>query len=372
MTQVEQEPHSCSFTRSYQHYKYLRQHGSYWRFLAHHSRVCLLVLGIIVVSLSGWSYASGMALCEVRPGDTLSAIALRYNVSITRIKEENELRSDTVYAGQVLRIPYAEAVGGTVESTPLAPPGFELHTLTPEETLSEVMDAYDVSLQAIVGANPDLSSFDQLPAGLELLIPPSEGLIVTLEHGQTVADILDIYGLSAVELATANGIREPTDLRPGQTLFLPGVPPMHVMARLEHVREQERLAEAMENRYTWPLQGRLTSRFGPRRLGMGTSNFHTGLDIAAPYGSEVVAARSGTVTFAGWSGAYGYTIKVRHHGGSETWYAHNSNLHVDEGAYVERGELLANVGSTGLSTGPHLHFEIRENNRPVNPLVHLN
>jgi murein DD-endopeptidase MepM/ murein hydrolase activator NlpD len=331
-----------------------------------------LLLGVVLASLISWSYASGVALCEVRPGDTLSAIAMRYNVSVTRIKEENELSSDMVYAGQVLRIPYAEAVGGTIGSTPLAPPGFKLHTLTTEETLSEVLDAYGISLQAVVGANPDLSSLDQLPEGLELLIPPGEGLIVTLEQGQTVADILDIYGLSAVELASANNIRAPSDLRPGQTLFLPGVPPRHVMARLEHVREQERLAEAMENRYTWPLQGRLTSRFGPRRLGMGTSNFHTGLDIAAPYGSDVVAARSGTVTFAGWSGAYGYTVKLRHHGGSETWYAHNSSLHVSEGSYIERGELLASVGSTGLSTGPHLHFEIRENNRPVNPLVHLN
>ena len=329
----------------------------------------LAITGLLSSSVA---LASGIALCEVRPGDTLSGIAARYNTSIERIRTENALTSDLLHPGQVLRVPYAEAIGGTLESAPVPPPGFRLHTLGRNETLSDIADRYDASLAAIAGANPDLSSWDMLPEGLELLIPPEVGLVVTLEHDQTIMDIMDIYGVSAVTLSKANNITTPADLRPGQTLFLPGVAPKHVVDRLEGVREQERIAEAMENRYTWPLHGRLTSRFGPRRLGMGTSNFHAGVDIAAPYGSYVVAARAGTVTFAGWSGAYGYLVKVRHHGGSESWYAHHSNLAVSAGMYVERGDILGRVGSTGLSTGPHLHFEIRENNRPVNPLVHLN
>lgn len=329
----------------------------------------LAITGLLSSSIA---LASGIALCEVSPGDTLSSIATRYNTSIERIRDENGLTSDLLHPGQVLRVPYAEAVGGTLESTPVAPPGFRLHSLSRNETLSDVAARYNSSLAAIAGANPDLSSLDMLPEGLELLIPPEVGMVVTLEHNQSILDIMDIYGVSAVTLSKANHITTPTDLRPGQTLFLPGIEPKHVMARLANVREQERIAEAMENRYTWPLHGRLTSRFGPRRLGMGTSNFHAGVDIAAPYGSYVVAARAGTVTFAGWSGAYGYLVKVRHHGGSESWYAHHSSLAVSSGTYVERGDVLGRVGSTGLSTGPHLHFEIRENNRPVNPLVHLN
>ena len=329
----------------------------------------LAITGLLSSSVA---LASGIALCEVRPGDTLSGIAARYNTSIERIRDENGLTSDLLHPGQVLRVPYAEAVGGTLESTPVPPPGFRLHSLTRNETLSDVATRYNTNLAAIAGANPDLSSLDMLPEGLELLIPPEAGMVVTLEQGQTILDIMDIYSISAVTLSKANHITTPADLRPGQTLFLPGVEPKHVIARLEGVREQERIAEALENRYTWPLHGRLTSRFGPRRLGMGTSNFHAGIDIAAPYGSYVVASRAGTVTFAGWSGAYGYLVKVRHHGGSESWYAHHSSVAVSSGNYVERGDVLGRVGSTGLSTGPHLHFEIRENNRPVNPLVHLN
>jgi murein DD-endopeptidase MepM/ murein hydrolase activator NlpD len=335
-------------------------------------RNVVITLVVTVWLSSNLALASGIALCEVRPGDTLSSIATRYSVPIERIRTENDLSSDVLQPGQVLRVPYAEAVGGTLESTPLPPPGFRLHTLSRNETLSEVATRYDTSLAAIAGANPDLSSLDMLPQGLELLIPPEVGLVVTLEHNQTILDIMDIYGINVVALSKANNITTPADLQPGQTLFLPGVDPRRIMARLEGVREQERIAEAMENRYTWPLHGRLTSRFGPRRLGMGTSNFHAGVDIAAPYGSYVVASRAGTVTFAGWSGAYGYLVKVRHHGGSESWYAHHSSLAVSSNTYVERGDVLGRVGSTGLSTGPHLHFEIRENNRPVNPLVHLN
>lgn len=332
----------------------------------------LLITGLLSCLLINVALASGIALCEVRPGDTLSSIAARYNTSIERIRDENGLTSDWLYPGQVLRIPYAEAVGGMLESAPLPPPRFRLHTLAPNETLSDVAVRYDISLAAIAGANPDLSSLDRLPQGLELLIPPESGLIVSLEHDQTILDIIEIYGISAVALARANNLTTPTDLTPGQTLFLPGVEARHVIERLENLREQERRAAEHENRYTWPLHGRLTSHFGPRRLGMGTSNFHAGIDIAAPYGSNVIAARAGTVTFAGWSGVYGYLVKVRHPGGSESWYAHHSSLAVSSGSYVERGDVLGRVGSTGLSTGPHLHFEIRENNRPVNPLVHLN
>lgn len=329
-------------------------------------RGCLGLGIVIVVIFSAWALANGgYALRIVEPGDTLSTIAHRYGIGVDALMEFNRLSSTTIRPGDLLKVPYVAATGGLAEGAPLPPPGFRLHVLQPGETISSLMARYNLSLEAIVGANPDISSLDRLPVGLELLIPPGEGLVVALEPGQTVLDLVEIYGVSPVALARANQIDSPADLRPGQMLFLPGVTPRHALDRLAEVRERE-------NTYIWPVHGRLTSFFGRRNLGMGTSSFHTGLDIAAPAGTPVVAARSGTVTFAGWSSqGYGYLVKIRHVGGAETWYAHFSRILVDVGQYVRQGEVIGRVGSTGISTGPHLHFEVREGGRPLDPLSFL-
>jgi murein DD-endopeptidase MepM/ murein hydrolase activator NlpD len=148
-------------------------------------------------------------------------------------------------------------------------------------------------------------------------------------------------------------------------LFLPGVEPQAALERLARVREEE-------NRYIWPLHGRITSYFGRRNLGMGTSSFHRGVDVAAPTGTPIVAARSGTVVFAGWStSGYGYLVRIRHQGGDETWYGHHSSVLVSVGESVRQGETIGLVGSTGISTGPHLHFELHEGGSAVDPLGHL-
>ena len=237
--------------------------------------------------------------------------------------------------------------------------------LAPRETLSEIIDRYDITIDALVGANPDLSSLDRLPVGVELLIPPREGLVVTWGHGQDLGELLAAHGADPVEVLRANAIVSPADLAPGMLLFLPGVEPEAALQRLAAVRERE-------NRYLWPVHGRITSYYGRRNLGFGTSNFHQGLDVAAPIGTLITAARAGTVSFAGWSGSYGYLVKVRHAGGEETWYAHQSGMLVSVGQYLEQGQALGRVGSTGLSTGPHLHFEIRRSGSALDPIGILN
>lgn len=115
--------------------------------------------------------------------------------------------------------------------------------------------------------------------------------------------------------------------------------------------------------YLIPVKGTITSGFG-RRWG----RMHKGIDIAAPTGTPVLAAESGTVAIARWdSGGYGNLIELQHPNGSTTRYGHNSETLVSEGEYVEQGQVIALVGSTGHSTGPHCHFEIRLNNVAVNP-----
>jgi murein DD-endopeptidase MepM/ murein hydrolase activator NlpD len=122
----------------------------------------------------------------------------------------------------------------------------------------------------------------------------------------------------------------------------------------------------------YPSDAPTSSPFGWRiHPILGYRRFHAGLDFAASYGSTIRAADSGTVIFAGWYGGYGRAIIIDHGGGLTTLYGHTSAVYVSEGQKVERGQPIAAVGSTGLSTGPHLHFEVRRNGVPVNPADYL-
>jgi murein DD-endopeptidase MepM/ murein hydrolase activator NlpD len=123
---------------------------------------------------------------------------------------------------------------------------------------------------------------------------------------------------------------------------------------------------------TWPLKGRLTSRFGYRRHPLwGGRHFHTGIDIAGKYGTAIKAADSGEVIFAGWWDGYGKAIVVDHGHKTTTVYAHLSRIYKQVGAVVAKGQVVGLTGSTGYSTGPHLHFEVRKNGKPVNPMKFL-
>lgn len=122
----------------------------------------------------------------------------------------------------------------------------------------------------------------------------------------------------------------------------------------------------------WPYNGPITSEFGWRTHPIfGTARYHSGLDIGADYGDTVVAADGGVVIYSGWMGGYGYAVIIDHGGGISTLYGHNSELVVSEGQSVRKGQTIAYAGSTGYSTGPHVHFEVRQNGAPVNPYNYL-
>lgn len=125
-------------------------------------------------------------------------------------------------------------------------------------------------------------------------------------------------------------------------------------------------------RFVFPANASISSGFGNRvHPILGYSRFHAGVDFSAGYGSTIRAADSGRVIFSGWYGGYGQAVIVDHGGGLSTLYAHASRLLVSEGQAVQQGQPIAAVGSTGLSTGPHLHFEVRQNGNPVNPAGYL-
>lgn len=119
-----------------------------------------------------------------------------------------------------------------------------------------------------------------------------------------------------------------------------------------------------------PVQGHLTSSFGERfHPILGYERFHAGVDLGAAAGTPIVAAADGRVVSAGWAGGYGRAVTILHSGGIETKYGHMSRIAAYAGETVRRGEVIGYVGSSGLSTGPHLHFEVMKNGRPVNPLT---
>jgi murein DD-endopeptidase MepM/ murein hydrolase activator NlpD len=135
-------------------------------------------------------------------------------------------------------------------------------------------------------------------------------------------------------------------------------------------------AEIGRNSHTpsiWPVAGTLESGFGGRRNPFGGSSyeFHSGQDIEAEWGAPVIAGASGTVTFSGWQNGYGQLVVIDHGGGLTTRYGHLSAIAASVGQLLQRGDFLGRVGSTGRSTGPHLHYEVRINDQPVNPLQYL-
>ena len=142
-----------------------------------------------------------------------------------------------------------------------------------------------------------------------------------------------------------------------------------MLQRLQETPEgQARLAKAWTGGLQWPLKGRITSPFGYRKHPIyRVRKLHTGIDIAAPTGTSIRAAAGGIVVHAARWGGYGNCVVIDHGGGMATLYGHGSRLAVKKNQAVAQGQVIAYVGSTGLSTGPHLHFEVRKGGRPVDP-----
>jgi murein DD-endopeptidase MepM/ murein hydrolase activator NlpD len=128
------------------------------------------------------------------------------------------------------------------------------------------------------------------------------------------------------------------------------------------------LQEINGDLFIWPLSGYISSNYGFRINPItGIRQFHTGIDIAANMGAPIRAAMSGRVTFTGWSDVFGNSVVINHHSGYRTLYGHMSVIRVKNGALVGTGERIGDVGSTGASTGPHLHFTVYKNGVTVNP-----
>ena len=230
------------------------------------------------------------------------------------------------------------------------------HWVENGDTLWDICRKYNVNLESVKALN-NINDECVLSVGQKLQIPGGEGRRHVVRKGETLWDIAGLYKVSLDELCQANQGINPENLKIGTSLVLP----LGARTGVERFTPSRGGIESLV--FNWPIVGVITSAFGWR-----SSGFHHGIDIAAAYGDMVKAAASGSVSFTGYKNVYGKTITIRHADGSESLYAHLSKILVSQGQQVSRGESIGAVGTSGNSTGPHLHFEVKKGSRTINPM----
>jgi len=201
------------------------------------------------------------------------------------------------------------------------------------------------------------------------------GVRVSLEPGMTLYSLSRSYHVPLETILKANGIDDPTSIRAGTEIYIPSARSGSKSPSARGRAPGNRPAPAPEEEaavpglmsIAWPLDGLITGGFGQR----GRHHHHDGIDIDGVRGEEVHAVAAGVVVRSGYDGNYGKTVVLDHGNGVTTLYAHASKLRVREGDEVEQGETIAEVGATGNARGTHLHFEVRRNGHPVDPIPYL-
>ncbi len=199
------------------------------------------------------------------------------------------------------------------------------------------------------------------------------GVRVSLQPGMTLYSLSRTYEVPLQTILRVNDIHDPTTIRAGTAIFIPaparsGSAPAAPPGTASGPKPKPDGASApSEMSIAWPLDGLITGAFGQR----GRHHHHDGIDIDGVRGEQVRAVAAGIVVHSGSEGKYGKTVVIDHGNGVTTLYAHASRLLVREGDEVEQGETIAEVGATGNARGTHLHFEVRRDGRPVDPIPYL-
>jgi len=193
--------------------------------------------------------------------------------------------------------------------------------------------------------------------GQVLRIPNQDGIYYILKNGDTLESIAEKYNTTVSGIKTVNELFSDS-IAPDTSLFIPG-------ARMDWVNRQEVNGDL----FIWPYAGYITSSYGYRTSPFDgfTRQFHSGLDIGGPIGAPIRAAMSGRVSQVGYDGSFGNYVVISHHSGYRTLYAHMSEVRIKAGAYVETGQRIGDVGVSGLTTGPHVHFTVYKDGVTVNP-----
>lgn len=309
----------------------------------------------------------------VQSGDTLYDIAYAYDLSIDTLIAFNNLYGSRIHPGQTLQLI-------ATENTPAPEP--LVYAVRRGDTLSAIARRYGVSIDEIASFNNvsptgmlSIGNKLRIPEhyAQELVVSSSQvdqgasaTATYTVRKGDTLIAIAQRYRTSVESIAAANRIRG-SYIRVGQVLDVPSAG--DVLAATSRVVP----VATTGSQISWPLRGSITSNFGWRSLVVNGRNLrnHTGMDIDGQTGDLIYSAINGKVTFSGWQGGYGNLVVVTN-GNMETYYAHASALLVQVGETVVAGQKIAQVGATGMATGSHLHFEVRVNGVAQDPARFLN
>jgi len=231
------------------------------------------------------------------------------------------------------------------------------------DTLSQVADMFEVSVNTIRWAN-DFSG--SIQPGQKLVILPVTGITHTIKYGGTIQDVADIYEADVTEIALFNGLDVNIELEAGTEIIVPHVD--HAFEKEDDNNHSSQTNYASNSSSNISSNGYFSNPVPGAIITQGTHGYN-GIDIGAPYGTPIYAAAAGKVITSksgGWNGGYGNYIVISHPNGTQTLYSHQSSNAVYVGQVVESGEVIGYIGSTGRSTGNHLHFEVRGAANPLN------
>lgn len=233
------------------------------------------------------------------------------------------------------------------------------HQVKKGESIWRIAQKYGVSVATISSANPGKAKKIIRP-GDHLKIPNKNGILYKVRSGDNLGKISSRYKIKVSEIKSFNNLNNNV-IHANDELFLPGAKPL----------PKKRVV--WRKLFIMPITGRITSGFGWRKSPFtGKKKFHAGIDIGGnPIGSRVKASASGVVIHSGWAGQYGKMVIIKHKNGYFSVYGHLSRILVKKNKYVKRGQTIGKIGSTGLSTGPHLHFGIKRYQKNINPFTAL-
>lgn len=248
------------------------------------------------------------------------------------------------------------------------------------DTLSSIAVKFNLKLITLLSAN-NLSLTSSLQIGQKLTILPVDGIMYRIQKGDTLSRITQRFSIDENDVLALNNLSQNSTLVIGASLILPGavlqrpnrfpIPeqPKTLIARLRNLfTPQKKIKLPSTERVVGGALGGLLWPTSARRITQYFSWRHPAVDIAGPTSNKIYAADDGVIVLSGWQRGYGLTLLVDHENGKRTRYGHASKLLVSAGERVEKGQTIAMVGSTGRSTGPHLHFEVFVGGRRVNPL----
>jgi murein DD-endopeptidase MepM/ murein hydrolase activator NlpD len=243
----------------------------------------------------------------------------------------------------------------------------EIYHVVAGDTVQGIAAYFGLQPETLMWSNPAIEDTpDLLKIGQEVVILPIDGVYHEVKDGDTLSSIAQKYKVETTAITDVpwNNLAPPNfDITPGMKLIVAGGTKPLITKVVTSYSGPVPSGATGSGQFRWPVLGRITQDYW---------SGHRAIDIAVPSGTPVYAADSGYVSFVGWTDVgYGYLVRIDHGNGYETWYAHNTSFAVTLGESVERGQVIAYSGSTGHSTGPHVHFEIRYLGVPQNPRIYL-